>query len=82
VRIPDHVPRIVARAEDTLNESVQIERFWSTDFNGAVQRSGHSDRGDQPNDIVGRNRLDEHRRHAHGGAVRRDVGNLPQTLEE
>ena len=82
VYVGDHFARIVARAKDALEESVEIERFGAADFNGAIQRIACRDLVDRACDIVSRNWLEMHRWHANGGAVGSGVGDVRQEFEE
>ena len=82
MRVGDHFARIVARAKEPLDESVEMERFGPADFNGAIQGSARRNPRDRTRDIVRRNRLDEHRRHTNGVAVGGGVGDALQELEE
>ena len=74
VRVGDHLTRIVARAKDPLDESVEIEGFGPADFNGAIQGSACRNLCDCTRDIVSGDRLDQDGRHANGVPVGGGVG--------
>ena len=82
MRIRNNFTRIVLRAQDTLDKSVEIERLGPTHFNGAIQRSARRNLRDHTRNIVGSDRLDEHRWHANGAAVAGGVRDGFQELEE
>jgi hypothetical protein len=82
VRVGYHFTRVIARAKDPLDESVEIERFGPADFNGAIQGSARCNLRDRTRDIVSGNRLDMYGGHANGVAMRSGVGDAPQELEE
>jgi hypothetical protein len=65
-----------------LDESIEIERFGPADFDRAIQGRGGRNLRNRTRDIVSRNGLDMHRRHADGVAMGSRVGDAPQELEE
>src|SRR5262249_1842925 len=71
VAVWDHVPGVVARAEAAFEELGEVEQLGPADFHGVVQGRNRCDLRERSCDVVSRNRLDVHRRHANGGAVRR-----------
>jgi hypothetical protein len=81
VRVCDHLTQIVARSEVPLNESVQVKVFGPADFNRAIQWTAGRDSSDGTSDVVSRNGLDEHWRHANSVAVRRGIGDAALELE-
>ena len=82
VRVGDDFAWIVAGAEGSSDEGVEMERFGPGDFNRAIERRAHRDARDCTGDIVHGDRLDERRRDANDIAVSGSVSNGRDELEE
>ena len=82
VWVGDDFARIVAGAQASSDERVEMERFGPADFNGAIERRAHGDARDRTGDILGGDRLDERRRDANDIAVSGSVSNGRDELEE
>ena len=76
MRVRDDFTRIIARAENPLNEPVEIEGLGPADFHGSVQGTAGRNPRDDTRDIVSGNRLYQHGRYANDSAV--GIGGTPR----
>jgi hypothetical protein len=72
---------IVTRGEGGPAQFVEAELLGAGDLDDAVRRRADGDRGHCGHDVVGRDRLDEHRCEAYGVAVRGGVDDALDELE-
>src|SRR5262252_8703264 len=80
--VGDHVTRVVARAEDPLDDSIEIKRFGPADFSRAIHGSARRNTRDRTCDVVSGDWLDEHWWQTNRIAVSGSVGDRLQKLEE
>ena len=82
VRVGDDLARIVARRQPPPDELVEAELLRAGDLDDAVDRRADRDPADRRGDVVGRHRLEQHRRQPHRVAVGGGVGDALEELEE
>src|SRR5262245_60248630 len=82
LRVGHHLARVVVIFEDLADWFVQCEWVGPGDLDHAVHRLGQRRLGDRACHVVGRHRLEQHRRQAHRVALGRELGNRANELEE
>ena len=82
VRISDDLARIVAETQTLTDERIEAELLRSGHFDGTLQRRAHSDPANRAGDIIGRDRLDEHRCQSNGVAICCSLRDALDELEE
>ena len=82
VDVGRHRARVVIGPENASGQLVEPELFGPSQLDDAVQRFALGDLGQCGSDVIGRLRLDEHRRQANGVAVGARIGDAADELEE